>query len=147
MTKDFVSVGPAHSLRTVAQRMAARNVGAAVVLDSDLHGICMITERDVSRSLGRGEDPDRELVGSHLTSDVLFVGPDVPLDKAAIKMVKGGRRHLVVVDGGDVVGVISVRDIVRGYVEQGSAAGELLTAPVPAAAAEVLAAAPRGAGR
>jgi CBS domain-containing protein len=52
-------------------------------------------------------------VEDHLTSDIVVAAPDWPLDKAAAAMVAGGFRHLVVCEGPEVVGMLSVRDIVR----------------------------------
>ena len=59
----------------------------------------IITERDVLISLGRGEDPDTERVADHLTAELVFAGADWSLEQAAVAMVRGGFRHLVVIDG------------------------------------------------
>lgn len=112
MSTVVLSIGPAHTLREAARAMADRKVGAAVVVDPDV-GTGIITERDVLNAIGRGLDPDREVASSHLTSDLVFASPDWTLDEAASTMVRGGFRHLVVMDGDDVVGMLSVRDIVR----------------------------------
>ena len=113
MSKVVLSVGPGHTLRDAARLMAERGVGAAVVLDPDGEGPAIVTERDVLRSIGAGQDPDRERVADHLTSDVVFATPDWSLERAAQTMVERGFRHLVVCDGPEVVGVLSVRDLVR----------------------------------
>ena len=112
MSSEVLTIGPHHSLRDAARRMAQRKVGAAVVLDSDT-GIGILTERDILVSIGQGQDPDSERVSEHLTSDLVFASPDWPLEDAADAMVRGGFRHLVVLDGGEVAGMLSVRDIVR----------------------------------
>lgn len=113
MTPEVLTIGPQHTLRDAARRMAERKVGAAVVLDGDTSGIGILTERDILVSVGAGQDPDTERVADHLTSDLVFAAPDWPMQIAAEAMVKGGFRHLVVLDGGEVVGMLSVRDIVR----------------------------------
>jgi CBS domain-containing protein len=100
--------------------MSERNVGAAVVSDPDAPGPGIITERDVLRSIGAGEDPDTEVVADHLTSDLVFATPDWSLEEAAAAMARGGFRHLIVVEGGEVQGVISVRDIIRCWVRDGA---------------------------
>jgi signal-transduction protein with cAMP-binding, CBS, and nucleotidyltransferase domain len=82
----------------------------------------IITERDLMLSIGAGESPDAELVEAHMASDVIFASPDWSLDDAAEAMVNHGFRHLVVVSGGDVAGMLSMRDLVRCYVEIASAA-------------------------
>ena len=113
MSDTVLSIGPAHTLRQAAQQMARRNVGAAVVQDPDSEGPGILTERDVLRSIAAGQDPDTEFAADHLTPDAVVATPDWPLEKAAAAMVAGGFRHLVVCDVDEVVGVLSVRDIVR----------------------------------
>jgi CBS domain-containing protein len=120
MSKLVLTVGPGHSLREAARLMAARNVGAAVVMDPDGEGPAIVTERDMLISLGRGEDPDGEKVADHLTSDVVYAAPDWSLEQAAAEMVRGSFRHLIVCDGPDVVGVLSVRDVVRCWTDDGA---------------------------
>jgi signal-transduction protein with cAMP-binding, CBS, and nucleotidyltransferase domain len=100
--------------------MAQRGVGAAVVMDPDGEGPAIVTERDVLISLGQGQDPDTEKVADHLTSDVVYAAPDWSLEQAAAEMVRGRFRHLIVCDGPDVVGVLSVRDVVRCWTDDGA---------------------------
>jgi signal-transduction protein with cAMP-binding, CBS, and nucleotidyltransferase domain len=108
--------------------MSARSVGAAVVLDPDAPGPGVITERDILQSVGAGEDPDEQRVADHLTSHLTFASPDWSLEDAAVAMVRGGFRHLVVVDGAQLVGMLSMRDIVRRWTADGA------TSEVPSAA-------------
>jgi len=126
MSEMVLTVGPGHSLRAVAQLMSQRRVGAAVVMDPEGNGPGIITERDILVSVGAGLDPDRELVAEHLTRDVVFAAPDWSLEEAAAAMVGGGFRHLIVLDGGEIVGILSVRDIVRCWTDDGA------ICPVPA---------------
>jgi CBS domain-containing protein len=126
MTHVILSVGPAHTLRQAARMMAAQRVGAAVVLDHDRSGIGILTERDILASLGTDQDPDSELVADHRTTDVVFAAPDWTLEQAAETMITGGFRHLVVVEHGEVTGLLSMRDIVRcwsGSSARGDAVG------------------------
>lgn len=120
MSDVVLSVGPEHSLREAAAAMSARNVGAAVVIDPDEQGPGVITERDILHSLGNGDDPDREQVAGHLTSHLTFADPDWSLEQAAAAMVRGKFRHLVVVHGGELLGMLSMRDIVRCWTEEGA---------------------------
>lgn len=113
MTTLVLMIGPAHTLRAAARLMAGRKVGAAVVHDGDGQGYGILTERDLLESIGRGEDPDVELAGDHITWDLVFAEPDWSLDAAAAAMLRGGFRHLVVCEDGQVVGVLSMRDVVR----------------------------------
>jgi CBS domain-containing protein len=120
MSTMVLSVGPGHSLREAARLMADRRVGAAVVLDPDGQGPGILTERDLMDSVAAGQDPDAERVADHLTADVVFAAPDWSLEEAAVAMVRGGFRHLVVTDGGEIVGILSVRDIVRCWTDDGA---------------------------
>lgn len=120
MSTVVLTVGPGHTLRAAARLMGERGVGAAVVSDPDAAGPGIITERDVLRSIGKGEDPDVELVGDHLTSDIVYAAPDWSLEAAASAMVTGGFRHLIVLDGAEITGVLSVRDIVRVWTTDGA---------------------------
>lgn len=123
MSGRVVAVGPAHTLREAAKLMSARRVGAAVILDAEGAGPGIITERDLLDALAAGHDPDVETVEAHLTRDAVVVDPAWPLEEAAAAMVRGGFRHLVVTEGGGVIGVLSVRDVLRHWVRAGSAAG------------------------
>ena len=120
MSRDVLSLGPHHTLRQASAQMAARHVGAAVVHDPEGDGIGILTERDVLEALGAGQDPDDERVGDHLTGELVFATPAWTLEQAAEAMVRGGFRHLVVVDGGETVGVLSMRDIVRCWTGDGA---------------------------
>jgi CBS domain-containing protein len=120
MSDVVLTVGPEHSLRDAASAMAERAVGAAVVIDPDEPGPGIVTERDILESIGRGEDPDRERVRDHLSADLTFASPEWSLERAAEAMVRGSFRHLVVVDGGELIGVLSMRDIVRCWVSDGA---------------------------
>ncbi len=128
MSKLVLSVGPQHTLRDAARLMAERSVGAAVVMDPDGEGPGILTERDVLLSIGAGQDPDTERVADHLTGDVVFAAPDWSLERAAQTMVERGFRHLVVCEGSEMMGVLSVRDVVRVWTQDGA------TSDVPAAA-------------
>jgi CBS domain-containing protein len=120
MSTVVLTVGPGHTLRQAAAAMAQRSVGAAVVVDPEAPGIGILTERDILISLGHGQDSDSELVAEHLTSDLVFAAPDWSLEQAAAAMVRGGFRHLVVIDGGEASGILSVRDIVRCWTDDGA---------------------------
>ena len=113
MTRLVVTVGPAHTLREAARLMSARRVGAAVVTDPEQAGIGILTERDILDSIAAGQNPDQELAAAHRTVDVVFASADWTLEQAAAVMVQSGFRHLVVIDGSEVTGLLSMRDIVR----------------------------------
>jgi CBS domain-containing protein len=130
MSKVVLTVGPGHTLRAAARAMAERSTGAAVVVDPDQPGPGIITERDLLESMGKDQNPDEERVADHLSSNLTFAAPDWSLERAAEAMVRGGFRHLIVIDGGDLIGVLSMRDIVRCWVSEGA------TSEMPGPAAE-----------
>ena len=120
MSDVALTVGPGHSLRDAARAMSRRGVGAAVVVDPEQPGPGILTERDILDAVGADQDVEAELVSAHLSANLVFAAPDWSLERAAAEMVRGGFRHLVVVDGGDLVGVLSMRDIVRCWVRDGA---------------------------
>ena len=126
MSSLVLTVGPDHTLRDAARAMRERKVGAAVVIDPEQPGPGIITERDILDSVGSGQSPDGERVCDHLSSNLTFAEPGWSLERAAEAMVRGGFRHLVVVDGADIAGVLSMRDIVRCWTTVGA------TSEVPA---------------
>jgi CBS domain-containing protein len=106
-------VGPEHTLRQASVRMIQNRTGAAVVLDHSLPGPAVITERDLLRALADGLDPDLERVGDHMTGELVSASPSWPLQEAAALMVKHSIRHVLVFDGHELVGILSMRDVVR----------------------------------
>ena len=120
MNPIVVTVGPDHTLREAARRMVEQNVGAAVVFDDDQAGAGIITERDLLHSAGRGEDVDKEFVRDHLAGQIIYAYADWSLETAAEEMTSGGFRHVIVVDGGAPIGILSMRDIVRCWLATGS---------------------------
>ncbi|GAA4818251.1 CBS domain-containing protein [Streptomyces ziwulingensis] len=113
MSTVVLTIGPDHTLRQAAALMAARRVGAAVVHDPDADGTGILTERDILVSVGLGQDPNAEHTHAHTTNNVVFAAPSWTLEQAAQAMAHGGFRHLIVLDGGEPVGIVSVRDLIR----------------------------------
>jgi CBS domain-containing protein len=120
MSTTVLTIGPNHTLREASRQMLLRKVGAAVVHDPDGAGIGILTERDVLASVGSGEDADEERVTDHLTGELVFAAPSWTLEQAAEAMAHGGFRHLIVLDGGEVAGIVSVRDIMRCWSKERS---------------------------
>lgn len=120
MSTVVLTVGPDHTLRQAACLMDERKVGAAVVIDPEAPGPGILTERDVLAAVAAGEDPENERVADHLTANLVFASPEWSLEQAAAAMVKGGFRHLIVVDGNETAGILSVRDIVRCWTDDGA---------------------------
>lgn len=111
MSGDLVTVAAGDRLQAAAERMAERRVGAALVLEgARLAGI--LTERDVLRAVAAG-GVETALVSAFMTAGPETIDPEDSTDHAAVLMIHGGFRHLPVVDAGAVIGVLSIRDLVR----------------------------------
>ncbi|HEY8640641.1 MAG TPA: CBS domain-containing protein [Solirubrobacterales bacterium] len=123
MSPVVLTVGPGHTLRDAASKMAEKKTGAAIVIDEESPTPRIITERDVLLSVGAGQDPDAERVGDHMSDSVIAAAPDWSLERAAAEMSRRGIRHLVVYEGPELVGVLSMRDIVRVWTSEGATSG------------------------
>lgn len=123
MSEVVLTVGPTHTLREAAAKMAEKRIGAALVSDDETPVPRIVTERDILLSLGAGEDPDRERVADHMSDSVIAASPDWSLERAAAEMSRRGIRHLVVYEGPELVGVLSMRDIVRVWTTEGATSG------------------------
>jgi CBS domain-containing protein len=123
MSPVVLAVGPGHTLREAASKMAEKKTGAALVLDEESPAPRIITERDVLLSVGGGQDPDTERVADHMSDSVIAAAPDWSLERAATEMSRRGIRHLVVYKGPELVGVLSMRDIVRVWTSEGATSG------------------------
>jgi CBS domain-containing protein len=111
MSRDLLTVAPGDALGEVAQRMVARDVGAVLVMeDHSLAGI--LTERDVLRAVAAGIQDDT-IVSDWMTRDPETMGPDDTTRHAAVLMIHGGFRHMPLVEDDQVVGMLSIRDLMR----------------------------------
>lgn len=122
-----VIVGPHHTLAQAAARMIRHSTGSAIVLDHELPGPMIISERDLLRAVAAGLDPALERVESHMTEVVATASPEWPLADAARLMISHGVRHVLAYENGYLVGVLSMRDLLR--------AGVLAASDVPVGAA------------
>jgi CBS domain-containing protein len=111
MSRDLLTVEADLPLAEVAARMVAREVGAVLVLEGE-HLAGIMTERDVLRAVARGIRDDA-VVRDWMTTHPETIGPDETTEHAATLMMHGGFRHLPVVEGEEVVGIISIRDLMR----------------------------------
>jgi CBS domain-containing protein len=121
MSRGLLAVEPALSLTEVAQRMVARDVGAALVVEGErLVGI--LTERDVLRAVAGGIREDTT-VADWMTRDPETMEPDEPIRQAAVLMIHGGFRHMPILEGERPVGMLSIRDLMRVVLEDSSPRG------------------------
>jgi CBS domain-containing protein len=112
MNKGLLSVGPSTTVAEAATMMGERRVGSALVMDGEaLLGI--FTERDIVRALGEHFDAAKHQVAEWMTRDPITVPPDTPAKDALKTMLDGGFRHLPVLEGEQVIGVVSMRDLSR----------------------------------
>lgn len=123
MSEVVLTVGPSHTLREAAAMMAEKGTGAALVSDDETPVPCIVTERDVLLSIGAGDDPDAERVADHMSDSLIAASPDWSLERAAAEMARRGIRHLVVYEDGELVGILSMRDIVRVWTSDGATSG------------------------
>jgi CBS domain-containing protein len=108
---NFIVVAPEDTLGEVAERMTRQNTGAVVVKDfGRLIGI--LTERDMLRAMAARVHTSDARVRQWMTSDPITASADMDLDEAAQLMLDNGFRHLPVVDGQNVLGVVSLRRVV-----------------------------------
>ena len=121
MSRDLLTVEPGDRLGKVAERMVDRDVGAVIVLEGDeLVGI--LTERDMLRAVAAGINEDT-LVSDWMTRDPETMEPDDTTQHAAVLMIHGGFRHMPLVEGGRVVGVLSIRDLMRVVLDNAAPRG------------------------
>ncbi len=115
MTRELLTIEPDAELVEATRRMASRGVGAVVVLDGErLVGI--FTERDVLKAVAAGLRREAR-VSEWMTRHPETIESDDSTDHAAALMIHGGFRHLPVVDEGDLVGILSIRDLMRVVLE------------------------------
>jgi len=119
MSTNVLTVTPERSLAEVAREMVERNCGSAVVMDPEAPGPGIFSERDLMRAVAEGKDPSSESVAAHTTREGRFATGEWSLEQAAESMLEGGYRHLVVLDGSEPVGVVSMRDVVRHWAGRG----------------------------
>ena len=121
MSRDLLSVGADERIADAARRMVDRGVGAVLVMDGErLAGI--LTERDVLRAVAEGQVQDAR-VGERMTRHPETVEASESTGHAASLMIHGGFRHLPVTDGGAVVGIVSIRDLMRVVLEDSAPRG------------------------
>ena len=112
MSRDLLTVDPSVLLAEVARRMVRRDVGAVLVLGEDERLVGILTERDVLRAVAEGYG-DETTVADFMTRDPETIDGTESADHAAVLMIHGGFRHLPIVEEGRVVGMLSIRDLMR----------------------------------
>jgi CBS domain-containing protein len=118
MHSDVKTASASDSFADVAKMMRSNGISSVVVLDGKkLQGI--VTERDIVNLVAEGGDPNTTTVERGMTRlDLITVDPKTELSKAAEQMVSNNIRHLPIVDGDNVVGIVSIRDMTRWAAEE-----------------------------
>jgi CBS domain-containing protein len=121
MSRSLLTVEPGLGLKAVAERMVAKDVGAVLVIE---HGrlVGILTERDILRAVAGGIT-EETLVSDWMTRDPETMEPDETTQTAAVLMIHGGFRHMPIVDGDEVVGMLSIRDLMRIVLEDAAPRG------------------------
>jgi CBS domain-containing protein len=117
--RDVVTTEPHRTLAETAALLTARNIGAAVVADRQGQVLGMISERDILHAIGNGgaatlNDP----VSNHMTTAVVTTHEKEHIHVIMEKMTVGRYRHVPVMDGGKLVGIISIGDVVKHRLEE-----------------------------
>jgi CBS domain-containing protein len=121
MTSSLLTVSADATLGEAAAAMVARGVGAVVVLEGDAIA-AILTERDVMKAVAAGSDGSAP-VADWMTRHPETIEPEDTTDHAATLMIHGGFRHLPVVLGGEVVGIVSIRDLMKVALDDRSPRG------------------------
>src|SRR5919107_2055888 len=124
MTKEVVTVGPHYNVADVASLMDAKGIGSVIVLE-DERVLGILTERDILKVIGAGEDPKNVAAHEALSDDLYTIDPDATIEDAASQMTQAKVRHLPVIAKDQIVGIISIRDVVRWSVREMAQATEL----------------------
>src|SRR3954470_10543889 len=136
MSTELLTVEPDLPLTEVAKRMVAKDVGAVLVFDGGT--MCgILTERDVLRAVADGIDEETTLVRERMTPHPETLDADDTTEHAAVLMIHGGFRHLPVMKQGEVVGVLSIRDLVRVVLEDSVRRGVYPAAPASASPSSI----------
>ena len=117
VTQRLLWVGPEQTLLDVARRMQDRNVGAAIV-QGEAGDPGIITERDILRAVSEGADLAATPTSSYMTAAPVCATTSWDVVEAARTMRRGGFRHLIVLDDGQAVGMLSMRDLLEALVEE-----------------------------
>lgn len=111
---DLRTIGSSETLERAARAFAGEVLGLLVVVENErLVGV--LSERDVVRSLGEGDEPDQTRVFDVMTEDVVTVDVDTTLDDAVQRMLDSEIRHLVVTRNDSPYGIVSARDLLRAH--------------------------------
>jgi CBS domain-containing protein len=117
--RSVVTARPGTSVPEIAQLLKSKKIGAAVVVDDGGHVIGIISERDLVHGLARHGARLLDMhVGELMTRDVVTCGGDLAIDEVMKEMTNSRIRHLPVVEGGRLAGIISIGDVVKNRLDE-----------------------------
>jgi len=132
---EVVSVEPALTALELARLLAARRIGAVLVRDRSGDIVGIVSERDIVGALGRQGPAALDLTARQLmTADVRTATPRTTVEQAMEMMTSGRFRHLPVLEGGKLVGLVSIGDVVKARISQQEQEVDSLKAYVAGAA-------------
>ena len=115
--RDVLTTQPHRTVKEVAAQLASRGVGAVVVSDASHTVLGIVSERDIVRAIGAGSSSVlEEPVSRYMTAKVTTVDEGASIDRVMELMTAGRFRHLPVVEGGRLIGIVSIGDVVKRHV-------------------------------
>ena len=117
-SSNVITVGPDQSLREAVDLLAEHNIGALIVVDEPGRPIGIISERDIIREAARTEMVFAQTVSRVMTKDLITASPDDDIETVLQTMTGKRFRHLPIIDRGQLIGVISIGDVVKAQLEK-----------------------------
>lgn len=111
--RDVVTIPPHRTLTDAVQLLAEKRIGAIVVAGSDGRVLGILSERDIVKALAAGSHVMGDPVSRYMTAKVVTCGPDSLIVDIMEEMTSGRFRHVPVIDGGRLAGIISIGDVVK----------------------------------
>jgi CBS domain-containing protein len=116
---DVVTIGTGASVTDAVRLLSEKRIGAVLVTDEDGLPVGILSERDIVRELGRRDEAClQDLVGDMMTSNLISCSPDDTADTVLSKMTEGRFRHMPVMEGGSLAGLISIGDVVKARLSE-----------------------------
>ncbi|MFW5964188.1 MAG: CBS domain-containing protein [Natronomonas sp.] len=111
MTAPVLTTDPATPVEEIADAMLEEGINSIVAIDDDCRPIGILTSTDFVRIVAEGTPKSTTTVGDHMTTEIETTRPDVPIPEIARRMVERDISHFPVVDGGEVIGIISATEL------------------------------------
>jgi CBS domain-containing protein len=113
-----ITIQSGETVRYAVELLAEHNIGALVVVDRAVNLVGIVSERDIVRAAAKNEQVFSERIGSIMTRDVVIGVPQDDLISVGHTMTERRIRHLPVLDNGQLIGIVSIGDIVKAQRDQ-----------------------------